>query len=479
MPFHLQSVTMPFHFTCLGTLGNGWLCDLQPGRGSTPGLITKLVWNNLAWIVSLRSRISEYPEQYLCASQTAFLACLHLRELLCPAGVDVSWAALKLLPKQMHRSSPRAALPPSVSSLSLRKLQHKPVALALPLLKVAHFPTDLCTLTLEVPLPEFRSGHVSYSPGDLTWAGFTPAMLMLALAPTRQEGCQHACARHCDWRDVCWLGCVHEEFSPLPRRTRTSVSMSHVSSHRGGSCCQALCPIHGVGLVLQTAFWIQTVWATRGRYALVTQRWSACVADVCLSLAATASVSTVGPGIYYCLLNQPTQARATATATWAQNNGFVFWAWAWQWAADLGLLRPVNLHTPSLCWTYIGLWSCWSMPTWSFQSRHCMLMSTPALALVFRNWYFIRVAVRAELWPGKNSLNDWYEPYEHFEPWQCCQCKNALITCRHNCMAWEVVRVLGLQCNALPCWDPSSTRSQTVRAADAKSVLFWIHVRLI
>ena len=32
---------------------------------------------------------------------------------------------------------------------------------------------------------------------------------------------------------------------------------------------------------------------------------------------------------------------------------------------------------------------------------------------------------------------------------------------------------------ALPCWDPSSTRSQTVRAADANGVLFWTHVRLI
>ena len=157
MPFHLQFVTMPFHFMCLDTLGNVWLCDLQPGRGSTPALITKLVWNDLAWIVSLRTRISEYPERSLCASQTAFLACLHLRELLCPAGVDISWAALRLLPKQMHRSSPRAALPPSVSSLSLRKLQHKPVALALPLLKVAQFPTDLCTLALEIPLPEFLS----------------------------------------------------------------------------------------------------------------------------------------------------------------------------------------------------------------------------------------------------------------------------------------------------------------------------------
>ena len=48
------------------------------------------------------------------------------------------------------------------------------------------------------------------------------------------------------------------------------------------------------------------------------------VADVGCFLAATASASDVGPGIYYCLQNQQAQASATATATWAQNHGFNF-----------------------------------------------------------------------------------------------------------------------------------------------------------
>ena len=107
--------------------------------------------SHLGWS---QSRISE---QSLCSSQNAVLACPCLRELLCLAGVNVSWAALKLLLKQMHKSSLRAAIPPSVSSWSPRKLQHKQVTLALPLLKVAHFPTKLCTLTAEIPLPELLS----------------------------------------------------------------------------------------------------------------------------------------------------------------------------------------------------------------------------------------------------------------------------------------------------------------------------------
>ena len=164
----------------------------------------------------------------LCAD----LQSLYLRELLCPAGVDVSWAALKLLPKQMHRSSPRAALPPSVSSLSLRKLQHKPVALALPLLKVAHFPTDLCALALEIPLPEFLSGQVSYSPGDLTWAGWA-SLLRCSCLPWSPQAKRAANMRV--------LGIVIEG---VPGGLAFTMKNSHLCPEGQGPVCQFLmCPV--------------------------------------------------------------------------------------------------------------------------------------------------------------------------------------------------------------------------------------------
>ena len=110
----------------------------------------------------------------------------------------------------------------------------------------------------------------------------------------------------------------------------------------------------------------------------------------------------------------------------------------------------------------IGLWSCLSMPNWSFQNRHSMLISTPALALVFKNcrdWSFITVAGTAELWQasswarilGTIDMNN----MNYMNPDNIVNVKRPLSTCRHNCMAREVVRVLwvlGLQCSAVQCF---------------------------
>ena len=69
-----------------------------------------------------------------------------MHELLCLAGTDIPWAALKHLLKQMHKSTLRGAVPQSISSLPRHKLRQKQVAMAMLLLKVTHFTTVICTV---------------------------------------------------------------------------------------------------------------------------------------------------------------------------------------------------------------------------------------------------------------------------------------------------------------------------------------------